>query len=155
MQRQFQSRQKNLEAEEQRQKELFEEEEKLKKETARKFAGDRARKVYRLQQEAMAMEVEQKRLSDLEERSEKDRRIREVQVKETIKREQAKLREEQEKAEAALQMMQEGEDKKRVAEANKQKFYQKQMLLFEEEAKQKALFEAEEDEKKITSKTNC
>jgi len=68
MQRQFQARQARLDAEEQRQKELFEEEEKLKKEAARKYAGDRARKVYRLQQEAMQMELDQKRISDLEEK---------------------------------------------------------------------------------------
>jgi len=49
----------------------------------------------------------------LKKKNEKDRRVREVAVREALKREQGKLREEQEKAEAALQMMQEGEEKKR------------------------------------------
>jgi len=42
--------------------------------------------------------------------------------------------------------------RKKKADENKAKFYQKQLALIEDESKQKALFEAEEEEKKSCRK---
>jgi len=69
--------------------------------------------MYRLQQEAAALEADQKKLLDADEKAEKDRRVREQAAKEKLKRDQMALKEEQEKAEAALQKMQDGEEKKK------------------------------------------